>query len=79
MANDIERAFPTMDVLRGNLSFQVRSPLCIAHRCPVPSEPHQPENPGGARNGWPAFADSLPLAGQAQEHDEPMVPEGWLE
>ena len=74
--NDMEKAFPTMDVLRENLSFQVQSPLCIAHRCPVPSEPHQPENPDGARNGWPVFADSLPPAGQARERDEPMVQEG---
>jgi len=74
--NGMERAFLTMDVLRGNLSFQVRSPLCIAHQCQVPSEPHQLENPDDARNGWPVFADSLPLAGQARERDEPMVQEG---
>jgi hypothetical protein len=68
-----------MNLLTGNLPFQVQSPLCIAQRCRVPSGPHQSENQDGARNGSQAFADSLPLVGQAQERDDPTVQEGWLE
>jgi hypothetical protein len=65
-----------MDALKGNLSFRVRSPLCIAQQYQVPSEPHQPENLDGARNGSRIFAGSLPLAGKARVRDEPMVQKG---
>jgi len=59
-----------MDILRGNQSFQVRSPLCIAQWCLIPSEPYRLVNLDGGCNGWRVVVNYLPQAGQALRRGE---------
>lgn len=60
--------------------FRVRSPHCIAHRFPVPSEPHRPVNPDRGCNGWRVIANNPPPVGQALKCGESMDQEkaAWV-
>ena len=64
VGNDKAGTVLTRDVLKGNRPSQAQSPLCIAQRCLVPSEPYQPSNLGDAHNDCQVVGDFLLLVGQ---------------
>ena len=68
--NDKADAVLTRDVFKGDQTSQAQSPLCIAQRCLVPSEPYQPSNLDSPHSGWQVVEDFLLLFGQQRAAGE---------